>query len=183
MSNNRPFMPSDYNTDHSSQPPSDQAASQLTEKAEALNRINNMLSGGGRRRRRSQRGGNRTYDVPQPSTPFQMPGPAPNNAWYTGAPCVGAHCGVPITPTVTEYIHTALNSSTPGANVQFPLIDRLGNSLGENFPGIQPYSGTALNSGPFAFNCVSGGSRRRRRQRIQKKSKKSASRRRRSPWK
>jgi len=172
-------MPSDYSTDQSSLPPSDQAASHLTEKAEALNRINNLLSGG-RRRRRSQRGGNRTYDVPKPSTPFQMPGPAPNNAWYTGAPCVGAHCGVPITPTVTEYIHTALNSSTPGANVQFPLIDRLGNSPGESFPGIQPYSGTALNSGPFAFNCVSGGSRRRRRQRIQKKSKKS---RRRNPWK
>jgi len=179
---NTPYMPSDYSTDYSSNTPAEQATEQLMDEANRLNRMNNLISGGRlitsrrrsrKQRRRSMRGGGRTFDVPLPSTPFQMPGPTPNNAWYSGAPCMGVHCGVPITPTVTEYIHNALDSSTPGANVQYPLIDRLGNSPGENFPGIQPYQGTELNSGPFAFNCVSGGGSRRRRRRIQKKNKKS----------
>ena len=110
-------------------------------------------------------GGGRTLDIPLPTDPFTMPGPSYNNAWYTGEPCVGNHCGVPITPYVSEYIHTALDSTTPGANTQYPLIDRLGNSLGENLPGIQPYQGTELNSGPFAFNCVSGGGKKQKRSR------------------
>ena len=166
---NRPYMESSYNTSYSSATPSEQASQGLMSQAKALNRINNLLNGGGRRsrkqrrsRRRNQTGGGRTLDIPLPTDPFTMPGPSYNNAWYTGEPCVGNHCGVPITPYVSEYIHTALDSTTPGANTQYPLIDRLGNSLGENLPGIQPYQGTELNSGPFAFNCVGGGKKQKR---------------------
>ena len=116
--------------------------------------------------RRNQRGGGRTFDVPMPSDPFKMPGPTFNNAWYTGEACNGPHCGVAVTPFVTEYIHNNLtngNVPPPGATTQYPVIDRLGNSLGEDFPGIQPYTGTEMNPGPFNFNCVSGGARRQRR--------------------
>jgi len=124
-----------------------------------------------RRLGRQQRGGGRTFDVPMPSDPFQMPGPTFNNAWYTGEACNGPHCGVPVTPFVSEYIHNNLPADTaPGATTQYPVIDRLGNSLGENFPGIQPYEGTELNPGPFNFNCVSGGGRRSRKQQQKKRS-------------
>jgi len=172
MSVNQPYMESAYNKSNSSATPSEQASQNLLNEAQSLNRINNLLNGsqsaGGKRRsrkqkrsRHTQRGGGRTLDIPLPTDPFTMPGPSYNNAWTVGEPCVGNHCGVPITPFVTEYIHNALNSSTPGANVQFPIIDRLGNSLGENFPGIQPYVGTDLNPGPFQFNCVGGGKSRK----------------------
>lgn len=188
---NRPFLESDYNTSYSSATPSEQASQRLMNEAKSLNRINNLLSGSqtggsaGRSRkqqrrsrsRRNQRGGGRTLDVPLPSVPFKMPGPSYNNAWYVGEPCVGNHCGVPITPYVSEYIHNALNSSTPGANTQYPLIDRLGNSLGENLPGVQPYQGTELNPGPFQFNCVGGGRRQQQKKNSKKQQRRSRGRR------
>lgn len=197
---NRPFLESDYNTSYSSATPSEQASQRLMSEARSLNRINNLLSGsqsGGSARRsrkqqqqrrsrqqqrrsrsrRNQRGGGRTLDVPLPSDPFKMPGPSYNNAWYVGEPCVGNHCGVPITPYVSEYIHNALNSSTPGANTQYPLIDRLGNSLGENLPGVQPYQGTELNPGPFQFNCVGGGRRRQQKKNSKNQQRRSRGRR------
>jgi hypothetical protein len=181
MTTNQPYMESSYNNSNSSATPSEQASQNLLNEAKSLNRINNLLNGsqtGGykrrsrkqKRSRRAQRGGGRTLDIPLPTDPFTMPGPSYNNAWYVGEPCVGSHCGVPITPYVSEYIHTALDSSTPGANVQYPVIDRLGNSLGENFPGVQPYVGTDLNPGTFQFNCVGGG--RSRRAKNSKKSRK-----------
>lgn len=174
-----PFIASDYNSSSSSATPAEQASESLMSEAKSLNRINNLLNGshpgqaGGKSRRNQKkhrslrrmlmRGGGRTFDIPLPTNPYQMPGPTYNNAWYTGAPCVGNHCGVAITPTVSEYA-IALNSETPGASTQFPTIDRLGNSPGEVLAGVQPYQGTELNYGPFAFNCVGGGIRRNRLQ-------------------
>jgi hypothetical protein len=188
MTSTQPFMESAYNSSNSSATPSEQASQNLLDNAKSLNRINNLLNGsqsGGRtkrsrkqkRSRQIQNGGGRTIDVPLPTEPFTMPGPSYNNAWYVGEPCVGSHCGVPITPFVSEYIHNALDSSTPGANVQYPVIDRLGNSLGENFVGVQPYVGTDLNPGPFQINCVGGGRSRR-----SKKNKQSRNRRNRKNW-
>jgi hypothetical protein len=173
--NNVPFIESDYTSSASSATPAEQASESLMSDAKALNRINNLLTGvqstnqaGGKSRRNQKkrrsfmRGGGRTFDIPFPTTPFKMPGPTYNNAWYVGEPCVGNHCGVAITPTVSDYT-VALQSETPGASTQFPTIDRLGNSPGEVLSGVQPYQGTELNYGPFAFNCVGGGIRRRSR--------------------
>jgi hypothetical protein len=180
---NVPFIESDYTSSASSATPAEQASQSLMNEAKSLNRINNLLNGsqsGGRSRRNQKkrrsvlRGGGRTFDIPFPTTPFVMPGPTYNNAWYVGEPCVGNHCGVAITPTVSDYA-VALQSETPGASTQFPTIDRLGNSPGEVLAGVQPYQGTELNYGPFAFNCVGGGKRRRSRQqkrlKLQKRSR------------
>lgn len=180
---NRSYIDSYYESGQSSESPAQMASQRITRNAEALNRVNGLISGnqaGGRRSRkqqsrrrsrnnkRQQRGGGRTFDVPLPSDPWTMPGPTYNNAWYTGAPCEGVHCGYPITPFVSEYINQALtfgNNPPPGATTQYPVIDRPGNSLGENLPGVSLYEGTELNPGPFNIRCVSaqsGGSRRRR---------------------
>ena len=183
---NVPFIESDYTSTASSATPAEQASDSLMSEAKSLNHINNLLNGsqaasqgGGKSRRKQKkrrsfirkmmRGGGRTFDIPFPTTPFVMPGPTYNNAWYVGEPCVGNHCGVAITPTVSDYA-VALQSETPGASTQFPTIDRLGNSPSEILPGIQPYQGTELNYGPFAFNCVGGGGMSRRNKMIKKKS-------------
>ena len=184
---NVPFIESDYSSSASSATPAEQASESLLSEAQSLNRINNLLNGsqptsqgGGKSRRRQKkrrsftrqimRGGGRTFDIPFPTTPFTMPGPTYNNAWYVGAPCVGTHCGVAITPTVSDYA-VALQSETPGASTQFPTIDRLGNSPGEVLAGIQPYQGTELNYGPFSFNCVGGAARRKRSKQQKKRSR------------
>jgi hypothetical protein len=102
-------------------------------------------------------GGGRTWNVPvaNPSAPFVMPGPSHNNGWNTGAACVGSHCGVPITPTVENMIHNNLlgdyTLQAPGSTTQYIV------GSGEQLPGIQVYGGTESNSGPFNFNCISGG--------------------------
>jgi hypothetical protein len=116
------------------------------------------------RRKRSHRsrhyvGGGRTWNVPvaNPSAPFEMPGPSHNNGWTTGAACVGSHCGVPVTPTVSNMIHNNLRGDftlqAPGSTTQYMV------GTGEQLPGVQLYGGTESNPGPFNFNCVSGGGR------------------------
>lgn len=202
---NRSYIPSYYDSADSSLSPAQMCAQSITKDAQNLNRINGLISGsqsGGARRRsrqqqrrnrsrkqqsrnnkRQQRGGGRTFDVPLPTDPFQMPGPTYNNAWYTGEPCVGNHCGYPITPFVSDYINKALtigNNPPPGATTQYPVIDRPGNSLGEDLPGVSLYEGTELNPGPFNIRCVSeqtGGARRRsRKQQRRSRSRKQQSR-------
>lgn len=124
--------------------------------------------------KRNKRGGGRTLNVPTPSTPFKMPGPSPNNAWYVGEPCVGAHCGVAMTPTVNN-LHNSpegLGSTAhPGSNHQYPVIDRLGNSPNETLTGLQAYQGTAQNPGPFNTQCVGGGKRKKNRKSPSRKSR------------
>jgi hypothetical protein len=102
-------------------------------------------------------GGGRTWNVPvaNPNAPFEMPGPSHNNGWTTGPACVGSHCGVAVTPTVTNMIHNNLHGDftlqAPGSTTQYMV------GSGEQLPGVQMYGGTESNPGPFNFNCVSGG--------------------------
>jgi len=187
---NRPYIDSFYDNQQSSLSPSMMSAQRIQRDAAELNRLNGLINGsqsGGRRSRqqqrrnnkgslnRNQRGGGRTFDVPLPSDPWTMPGPSYNNAWYTGEPCQGAHCGYPITPFVSEYMNKALtfgNQPPPDATTQYPVIDRIGNSLGEDLPGVSLYQGTELNPGPFNIRCVSQTGGRRSKRRQNKKSKK-----------
>jgi len=190
---NRSYIDSYYESGQSSESPAQLASQRISRNAESLNRLNGLVNGnqaGGRlsrkqqrrsrnrsrnNKRQQQRGGGRTFDVPLPTDPWTMPGPTYNNAWYTGAPCEGVHCGYPITPFVSEYINQALtfgNNPPPGATTQYTVIDRPGNSLGENLPGVSLYEGTELNPGPFNIRCVSaqsGGSRRRSNSRKQQR--------------
>lgn len=187
---NRSYIPSYYDSYDSSLSPSQLGAERIQRDSQNLNRLNGLISGtqtGGRRshrRQNKQRGGGRTFDVPMPTQPFEMPGPTYNNAWYTGAPCDGPHCGYPITPFVSEYINKGLtigNNHPPGATTQYPVIDRPGNSLGEVLPGVSLYDGTDLNPGPFNIRCVSQtGGRRSRKQKKRSNKKKSQQRRNRS---
>lgn len=103
----------------------------------------------------NKKGGGRTINMPKIDI-GSMPGPSFNGAVTIGAACEGGHCSIPITPTTTNMIHNALNSSTPYANVSYPGTDRLGNNS-FNMPGIQSYEGTSLNSGPFNLQCAGGG--------------------------
>ena len=79
------------------------------------------------------KGGSRTIGIPAPSMdgPFQMPSASHNNAWTTGAPCMGDHCGVPVTPFVADYQRTFGTS-----NLQpYFALERLGNSPAEMVGG------------------------------------------------
>jgi len=111
-------------------------------------------------RRRQQRGCGRTINIPLPDG--SVPGPSFNSAVTVGEACVGSHCAVPVTPT-TDGMMANLNSGVPGANINYPGTERMGNSS-FNMAGIGPYTGTQLNNGPFSMLTQAGGSRRRRRQ-------------------
>lgn len=160
----------EYNKNESVSMPSQVASEQLTEQGSAQNRLNRVLSGadiqmGGRKKMRSkkrQNGGNRSFNVPIHGDVFQMPNATPNNAWYIGEPCVGNHCGVAITPSVSTYMNQSLslgNDVVPGSNNQYSMLERLGNNPAELLPGNTQYLGTDSNPGPFQINCLSGGNR------------------------
>ena len=177
------YYQSEYNNNESVSTPSQIASSQMTEQGSSQNRLNRVLSGadtqmGGRKMKvmkskKRQNGGNRTFDVPVHGDVFEMPGPAPNNAWYVGEACVGNHCGISITPSVSTYMSEALaigNDVVPGSANQYSMLERLGNNPSEFLPGNTQYTGTDSNPGPFQINCLSGGSRVKRLR--NKKSKK-----------
>jgi hypothetical protein len=118
--------------------------------------------------RKKQLGGGRTLNIPYPvpGRPDLIPGPTANNGWYVGEPCVGPHCGVNVVPSASWMINKGLtigNDVVPGATTMYPVVDRLGNSFSEVLPGVQDYTGTTLNPGPFEIKCVSGGGRQSRR--------------------
>ncbi len=122
------------------------------------------------KRKLDQKGAGRTFNVPFPKSDGQTfipESPTYNNAVYIGEPCVGNHCGVAVYPSVANIINTNLgygnSEMPPGANMQYPVIDRLGNSPNEVLPGVQQYTGTDTNPGPFDIRCVSGGKRKIRR--------------------
>ena len=98
--------------------------------------------------------GTRSLGVSMPGT---MPNSSYNGAITTGDPCLGGHCAIPTTPTVSNYINNNLLSANPppGANTQYVGTNRLGNNTME-MPGIQSYIGTQTNSGPFNIQCGSG---------------------------
>jgi hypothetical protein len=111
-----------------------------------------------RQQRRNQRGGGRTIDIPLPDG--TIPGPSYNSAVTIGEACNGPHCAIPVTPS-TDAMMANLGSAVPGANINYPGTDRMGNNA-FSMPGISPYTGTELNSGPFQMLTQAGGSRRRR---------------------
>lgn len=178
------YYQSEYNKNESVATPSQLASSQMTEQGSSLNRLNRVLSGadtqmGGRRKmkvtksKKRQNGGNRTFNVPVHGDVFEMPGATPNNAWYVGEPCVGNHCGISVTPSVSTYMSQALalgNDVVPGSTNQYSMLERLGNNPAELLPGNTQYTGTDANPGPFQLNCLTGGSRVKRLR--NKKSKK-----------
>lgn len=82
-------------------------------------------------KRRTMRGGGRTLDIPAPSVPFQMPSHTANNGWTVGEPCVGVHCGVPLTPFVADYARAFGASSLQ----PYVAMERLGNSPAELMQG------------------------------------------------
>ena len=173
------YFQSEYNRNESVATPSQTASNELFEQGNAQNRLNRVLSGnqtqmGGRKMKskRRQNGGNRTFNIPVHGDAFQMPGPTPNNAWYVGEPCVGNHCGVPVTPSVSAYMGESLslgNDVVPGSNIQYSMLERLGNNPAELLPGNTTYFGTENNPGPYQISCLTGGSRVKR---LRKKSKK-----------
>ena len=177
------YYQSEYNKNESVSTPSQIASSEMTEQGSSQNRLNRVLSGadtqmGGRKMKgmkskKKQNGGNRTFDIPVHGDAFEMPGPTPNNAWYVGEPCLGNHCGVSITPSVSTYMSEALalgNDVVPGSSNQYSMLERLGNNPAEFLPGNTQYTGTDANPGPFQINCLAGGSRVKRLR--NKKSKK-----------
>lgn len=103
-------------------------------------------------------GGGRTLDIPLPDG--NIPGPSYNSAITIGEACAGSHCAIPVTPSVDNMMNN-LNSSVPGANLNYPGTMRMGNNA-FSMPGISPYTGTELNSGPFSMLTQAGGARRRK---------------------
>ena len=181
------FLEPYYDPNDSGKTPAQQASDSLegsggilSAQDTALLRGVKMAGGRGKKSRRSYRkkqsGGGRTLNIPYPipGRPDLIPGPTANNAWYVGEPCVGAHCGVPMQPTASWMINKGLtigNDVVPGSTTMYPVVDRLGNSFGELLPGVQDYTGTELNPGPFQIKCVSGGRNSKKNQNRAKKSK------------
>lgn len=179
------FLEPYYDPNDSGKTPAQQAGDSLagsggvmSAKDTALLRGIKMAGGAVKRSRRISRkkqlGGGRTLNIPYPvpGRPDLIPGPTANNAWYVGEPCVGAHCGVNVVPSASWMINKGLtigNDVTPGSTTMYPVVDRLGNSFAEILPGVQDYTGTPLNPGPFQIKCVSGGGRKSRKNQIKKK--------------
>ena len=99
-------------------------------------------------------GGGRTLNIPKTLPPNKVPGPSYNGAVTIGDACQGGHCAIPVTPTVENLIHHNLNSANPppGATVNYPGTDRLGNNQ-ISMPDIYAYTGTENNPGPFNIQC------------------------------
>ena len=178
------FLEPYYDPNDSGKTPAEQAGDSLRGSGNIISAQDTALlrgvkmSGGHRRisKKRKQLGGGRTLDIPFPipGRSDLIPGPTANNGWYVGEPCVGAHCGVPMQPTASWMINKGLtlgNDVVPGSTTMYPGVDRLGNSFAEVLPGIQDYTGTQLNPGPFQIKCVSGGRKSKRNQNNRKNSK------------
>ena len=181
------FLEPYYDPNDSGKTPAQQAGDSLKGSGDLLSPQETALlrgvkmSGGHRVKSRrvnikKQSGGGRTLNIPYPipGRPDLIPGPTANNAWYVGEPCVGAHCGVPMHPTASWMINKGLtlgNEVVPDSTTMYPVVDRLGNSFAEVLPGLQDYSGTQLNPGPFQIKCVSGGRKSKRNQNRSKNSK------------
>jgi len=171
------FLEPYYDSSDSGRTPAQQAGDSLSSTGILSMKESAALRGvkiGGSRRvkrsrinRRKQFGGGRTLNIPPPvpGRPDLIPGSTANNGWYVGQPCQGVHCGVTVHPTASWLINKGLalgNEVVPGSNTMYPVVDRMGNSFGEILPGLQDYTGTPLNPGPFQIKCVSGGRKSRR---------------------
>ena len=93
----------------------------------------------------------RTLNVPKSMPAGRIPDNSYNGAVTIGAPCEGAHCAIPVPPTVSYMTNVNLRSANPppGALQQFASTHRLGNNSDLNV-GIGKYvNGTSQNPGPF----------------------------------
>ena len=102
------------------------------------------------------KGGGRTTNIPKYLPENIIPGPSFNNGHTIGAPCLGDHCGIPITPISHNYsnnIIPQINDAPLNISSQIIGNDRLGNnSFSSNLIGN--YTGTKLNPGPFNIQCA-----------------------------
>ena len=175
------FLEPYYDPNDSGKTPAQQAGDSLKGSGDVISPqetalLRGIKMSGGRRLKNSRRnrnsrkkqlGGGRTLNIPLPvpGRSDLIPGPTPNNAWYVGEPCMGPHCGVTMNPTASWMINKGLtlgNDVVPGSTTMYPVVDRMGNSFAELLPGVQDYTGTQLNSGPFQIKCLSGVKKSRR---------------------
>jgi len=116
---------------------------------------------------KQKKGGNRNYpvDVKSNIPPSKQwtnpdtiaPEPQYNGGVFIGPQAYGPWGTIPVTPTTTEMIHNNLQSANPppGATVQYPGTDRLGNNF-IAMPGIDWYANTTnMNPGPFRIKGTS----------------------------
>ena len=105
-----------------------------------------------------QKGSGRTLNIPKELPIGVIPGSSFNNGNTIGAPCLGSHCGISITPTAYNYNNRVIpniDGSPPGINSQVGNLDRLGNNTShEN--NFNNYIGNNINTGPFKIQCAGG---------------------------
>lgn len=105
------------------------------------------------------KGGGRTLNIPKNPISNKIPDASFNGAVTSGAPCVGAHCSIPVKPSVNNMIHNNLsngNNIPPYANVNYPGNYRLGNNW-YKMTGIDNYIGSEMNPGPFQMDTIQSG--------------------------
>lgn len=118
----------------------------------------NILATGGGKKKRKQKAGGRTINVPKQLPKGKVPSFSFNGAISIGEKCSGAHCSIPIESNTSNYTNNNLRSANPPkeALTHFQGTNRLGNSS-LNMPGINKYTGTKLNNGPFDILTTGGG--------------------------
>ena len=121
----------------------------------------NILSTGGSRRKRknkNKKGGGRTINVPKKLPSGQIPKSSYNSAISIGEKCIGNHCAIPVNSTTSNLTNYNLQSANPpkGALNHYQGNNRLGNST-LSMPGVNQYTGTNLNNGPFNILATGGG--------------------------
>ena len=134
--------------------PMDQSIRQLEAQQASDNQLLDLSSG--RAPEDGQIAGGRTLNIPKTTPHHKLPGPSYNGAVTIGEPCQGGHCSLPVTPSDSNLIHNNLRSANPppGATVNYPGTNRLGNNS-LKMPGIDNYTGTESNPGPFNIKCAS----------------------------
>ena len=130
---------------------------------------------GGNKRNNNKKGGNKNIpidiktNVPatQQWTNPNVAAPAPQyqGGIYTGPQAYGPWGFIPVTPTTSNMIHNNLRSANPppGATVQYPGTNRLGNNFSA-MPGVSWYNNTTeMNPGQFRIKgtpCTSKGGKK-----------------------
>tara|TARA_Y100000991_G_scaffold210757_1_gene192391 strand:+ start:625 stop:1698 length:1074 start_codon:yes stop_codon:yes gene_type:complete len=124
------------------------------------------------KKRKSKKGGNQNIpiDIKTNVPPTQQwtnpnvaaPAPQYQGGIYTGPQAYGPWGFIPVTPTTSNMIHNNLKSANPppGATVQYPGTNRLGNNF-SSMPGVSWYNNTTeMNPGQFRIKgtpCTSKG--------------------------
>ena len=97
---------------------------------------------------------------------IKAPIPQYQGGIYTGPQAFGPWGVIPVTPITSNMINNNLNSSSPppGATVQYPGTDHLGNNF-SSMPEVKWYNNTtSMNPGPFRIKgtpCTQKGGKRK----------------------